>query len=459
MVKLSIIFFSNTQGAYMNSADKKIIDELENKIAENPNYLDFLGANTKELSHGYHTYPAMMIPQISREMIELTLKHSDSTIESIYDPFAGSGTTLVEGINAGLKSFGNDINPLSILMTHAKTTAINPDTLSNFIETVFNQIDEHKKQFDNGHLELDIPSFPRIDFWFKESVIFDLQIIKDAIYSVENDNVKNFLLAAFTETVRYVSNTRNNEFKLYRMSPDKLEAWNPDVIAIFKKNVTSNEDGNTSLFNKVGDQTEATVKLGSSMQIDSLYPNESFDLLVTSPPYGDSGTTVAYGQFSRLSLQWLDLDPEVEENIIKLDRIMLGGKVIKELTPQEQLSILKSDTLTEIYNSIAAVDQKRALEVLQFYVDLDVVIEQSAKVMKHGSYQYWVVANRTVKGYQIPTDTIIAELFDKYDVIHLHDFYRNIPNKRMPKLNSPTNKKGQLVATMNRETIIMLRKL
>jgi len=79
--------------------------------------------------------------------------------------------------------------------------------------------------------------------------------------------------------------------------------------------------------------------------------------------------------------------------------------------------------------------------------------------MKHGSYQYWVVANRTVKGYQIPTDTIIAELFDKYDVIHLHDFYRNIPNKRMPKLNSPTNKKGQLVATMNRETIIMLRKL
>jgi len=204
----------------MNSADKKIIDELENKIAENPNYLDFLGANTKELSHGYHTYPAMMIPQISREMIELTLKHSDSTIESIYDPFAGSGTTLVEGINAGLKSFGNDINPLSILMTHAKTTAINPDTLSNFIETVFNQIDEHKKQFDNGHLELDIPSFPRIDFWFKESVIFDLQIIKDAIYSVENDNVKNFLLAAFTETVRYVSNTRNNEFKLYRMAPD-----------------------------------------------------------------------------------------------------------------------------------------------------------------------------------------------------------------------------------------------
>lgn len=39
--------------------------------------------------------------------------------------------------------------------------------------------------------------------------------------------------------------------------------------------------------------------------------NVKFDLMITSPPYGDSRTTVAYGQFSRLSLQWLDL-----ENII-----------------------------------------------------------------------------------------------------------------------------------------------
>ena len=28
----------------------------------------------------------------------------------------------------------------------------------------------------------------------------------------------------------------------------------------------------------------------------------SVDLLVTSPPYGDSKTTVAYGQFSRLNV-------------------------------------------------------------------------------------------------------------------------------------------------------------
>jgi hypothetical protein len=75
-------------------------------------------------------------------------------------------------------------------------------------------------------------------------------------------------------------------------------------------------------------------------------------------------------------------------------------------------------------------------------MDLDVVIEEASKVTKYGAYQYWVVANRTVKGYQILIDNIIAELFKKYGVVHLHDFYRNILNKRMPKLNSPTNEKG-----------------
>lgn len=442
----------------MNETDRLIIDELEAKISNNPNYLDFIGSNTKELTHGYHTYPAMMIPQISREVIDLTLKHATQEVTNVYDPFAGSGTTLVEGINAGLSAYGNDINPLSILMTKAKTTVINPTQLTTVVNNVFDEIDANKLLFNSGKLELDILSFPRIDFWFKESIIFDLQIIKNVIYGVADERLRGFLLAAFTETVRYVSSTRNNEFKLYRMAQEKLENWNPDVIQTFKNNVLKNQSGNEELFEKVGLNTNATVKLGSSMNIEALYPNESFDLLVTSPPYGDSGTTVAYGQFSRLSLQWLDLDPEIEDNIIKLDRIMLGGKVIKEKTPDQQLEYLKSTTLTDIYKSIATVDEKRALQVLQFYVDLDVVIEESAKVTKHGAYQYWVVANRTVKGYQIPTDQIIAELFQKYGVVHLHDFYRNIPNKRMPKLNSPTNKKGHLVSTMNRETIIMLRK-
>jgi len=68
--------------------------------------------------------------------------------------------------------------------------------------------------------------------------------------------------------------------------------------------------------------------------------------------------------------------------------------------------------------------------------------------------------NRTVKGIRIPTDDIIVELFkanNNYE--HHNTFIRNIPNKRMPKKNSPTNVKGVLESTMNNEYIIILEKL
>ena len=44
---------------------------------------------------------------------------------------------------------------------------------------------------------------------------------------------------------------------------------------------------------------------------DSSKPNPdvgAHDLIVTSPPYGDNNTTVPYGQYSYLPLQWIDLE-------------------------------------------------------------------------------------------------------------------------------------------------------
>ena len=43
-----------------------------------------------------------------------------------------------------------------------------------------------------------------------------------------------------------------------------------------------------------------------------------------------------------------------------------------------------------------------------------------------------------------------------YKYIKTH--YRNIPYKRMPKSNSPSNEKGKVETTMNNEFIFILRK-
>jgi len=41
---------------------------------------------------------------------------------------------------------------------------------------------------------------------------------------------------------------------------------------------------------------------------------------------------------------------------------------------------------------------------------------------------------------------------------HIETIIRNIPNKRMPSKNSPTNVTGQKEETMNNEYIVIMRK-
>ena len=42
---------------------------------------------------------------------------------------------------------------------------------------------------------------------------------------------------------------------------------------------------------------------------------------------------------------------------------------------------------------------------------------------------------------------------------HVKTYQRNIPNKRMPAVNSPTNVKGETSSTMTKEYIFILKKL
>jgi DNA modification methylase len=53
---------------------------------------DYQGEFTKTYTHGFHSYPAMMIPQVARRVILEYSKEKDTLL----DPFCGSGSVLVE---------------------------------------------------------------------------------------------------------------------------------------------------------------------------------------------------------------------------------------------------------------------------------------------------------------------------------------------------------------------------
>lgn len=445
------------------NVDTEIKNVFQNILENDPNFWDFTYEDTKEYSHGYHSYPAMMIPQVARHLIRLILE-KQKNIKNIFDPFMGSGTSIVEGMLHGLNAYGTDLNPLSRLISIVKSTPINPELMSEVVNKFLNDVKNDFIKLENNIIQIKKPNFKNIDYWFKPYVIEHLQVIKNNIKKIENQNIQMFLWVVFSETVRYVSNTRKNEFKLYRIQKDELPDWNPDVFDTFVGFLNRNMQKNREFFdlyklNLLENNQNPKVKIFNldTRNLSSI-PDNNFDLLITSPPYGDSRTTVAYGQFSRLSLQWLDFEnigeeKKLETTISNIDTLLLGGKVEKVLSNN-----LGSVTLDNTLRKIAEVDNKRAQEVLQFYIDLDKAISEISRVMKPNSYQCWVVGNRTVKKVKIPTDKIIVELFKKYNVDHIITFQRNIPNKKMPRENSPSNRVGEKGTTMNGESIVILRK-
>jgi len=400
---------------------------------------DFASTNTKYYTHGIHPYPAMMIPQVARRIISTYGKNAQNGL----DPFCGSGSVLLEFKLAGMECYGIDINPLALFISKVKNTVINPAKLH-----------EEWKKFNkkaNTYEAINLPQFFGIDFWFKKKVVVRLAVLKKAIDEIRNKDLRDFFLVCFSETVRRCSNTRSREFKLYRIPEEILKTYTPDVYDTFSSIFKRNLAGMATLY-----ETSKLMKLGHLTLIEGdttksiKIPLKSIDLLVTSPPYGDSRTTVAYGQFSRLSLQWLGF---ADNKTRALDKEGLGGVPVRSIDTQ-----LPSARLDKIISAIAEKDEKRARDVLSFFTDFHNCALEIDKLMATESVVCMVVGNRTVKGNKIPTDKIIAEFFKNLNYEHKKTIIRSIPFKRMPSRNSPTNVASQTAPTMTEEYIVILRK-
>ena len=468
--------------------DKNLIKELGRFPID---YWDFKEEETKEYTHGIHNYPAVMVAPISRNIIKLMKSYT--TINSLLDPFSGSGTVLVEGMLANIPNIaGNDINPLALFISQAKTKILDLKELNKEIENLKGRLNNKeklyrknienidndlKKQYnlnftskDNwgsnayeylqkycneNKINLNIPNFKNIGYWFKPKVIISLSIIKEEVLKIKNLDIRNYILVSFSESIRLVSNRRNGEFKLFRMQSEKVEQFSPNVFYEFFKIVDRNKEKMQEFIDKVGDN-KSTVKIFSDNACElNNVPNNEYDLIITSPPYGDSRTTVAYGEYSRLSLQWLNLYELTDKEILRVDKTLMGGAKFNKGFEMN----LKSETLKKSLDVIKELDSKRAGDVYSFYKDLDSAIEKISLKTKKGGYQFWVVGNRTVKNELLKTDEIISELAEQYNLETIYTINRNIPNKVMPSLNSPTNEIGKKVTTMTMEHIVILKKV
>ncbi|MDE0553363.1 MAG: DNA methyltransferase, partial [Candidatus Poribacteria bacterium] len=146
---------------------------------------DLQNANTKEYTHCFRTYPAMMIPQIARKL----LKAYGVEGGWLLDPYCGTGTSLVEASLFGMHSVGCDINPLVRLIATAKSApiclSILDETLGRLNEHLF-QIEFRKSKLPNAP----VPNILNLAYWFSEKSIGYLAYLRAWIDKVEDEVIQ-----------------------------------------------------------------------------------------------------------------------------------------------------------------------------------------------------------------------------------------------------------------------------
>jgi 16S rRNA G966 N2-methylase RsmD len=409
---------------------------MKYQVIRNTKY-DYAGQSYSSLYPNLHKYPATMLPQIGVDILK-ELNVSDGRL---LDPYCGSGSSFACGLERGLSEmYGFDINPLAVLISKVKFTKISIDETLEARKVFRNNVFDFLKN-ENNITQLKRPKITNIDFWFSQEVIDNLLIIKHFIDKIKNGDIRNFFLIPFSETVRECSYTRNNEFKLFRMKSEDLLNFNPDALGVyFKKWDDMFFLYSNFYFPKLNDDVKVDVQY-SKFQPQKNY----FDVVLTSPPYGDSRTTVAYGQFSTLSNEWLGID-----YARKIDVIFMG-------VTRHKHNINKG-FIADYIALINKIDSKRALEVSAFYNDLEHSVKKVANSICKGGKSIYIVGNRTVKNVKLPTDQFIAEKFEEQGFRHLTTYERALSSKSMPSRNSPTNEAGKTIATMLWEYIVVCEK-
>lgn len=424
------------------------------KATNSPEYWSF-AAVRNGYAHCYFRYPAMMVAEMQRHLISMVLQLQPN-VQTLADPFAGSGTVLLEAMFRGLDVYAADVNPLAILLCKSKTVLCKPRELREASHSVVLRATKDRKK----KIEAD---FKGLDKWFSRAAATELSALRRAIRKMESLQVRRFLWVALAETVRQTSRSRTSTYKLH-IRPREERRRLPKPLTKFTEVVERNIG-----FHRRTRQKLDRLKLVKGRQYQgrtdvALHDarrafSRQFDLIVTSPPYGDNQSTVPYGQNSYLPLQWIDLadiNGRVSEECLRttyeIDNRSLGGRLPYGVTRKTAEEILKaSPSLARVISKIPTEPSDRRRRILTFAQDMDASLKAIAAAANSNAYLVFTLGNRRVANKRIPLDCIVGELFRQYGVKQVLSITRKIPSKRMATRNN-------IASTIRKEEIAIFRK-
>ncbi|MBE0067996.1 DNA methyltransferase [Thermoanaerobacterium thermosaccharolyticum] len=330
---------------------------------------------------------------------------------TVFDPFAGAGTTLLASEKVGVKSFGFESHPLISKIAKAKLLW-RTDIISfrNFADRIITKANS---------IEGSIEDYPELVYkCYSAENLKNLDSIRRALEALK-DNSPEYLLSwmAFVSILRNSSHAGTAQWQY--VLPNKTKVKVTDPFEAYKKQIDIMTEDMAEM-QKYTKSPKANLYVHDARENFSEL-NNSVDMIITSPPYANN---YDYADATRLELSmlgkissWGDLQETVRKYLIR----SCTQQVSKE--KKDTFKYLKNELLTPIYDEIFDVCTKLDAEkelhggkknyhtmIALYFLDLAKVWKNLRALCKDGAEVCFVIGDSAPYGIYVPVDKWLGKL-------------------------------------------------
>ena len=174
------------QALYADLAERSFDPELSWAEHELPERL-----RTKHV-HRLHPYLGKFVPQLVERFLERHFRPG----QRILDPFAGSGTTLVECTTFGANSIGVDVSAFNVLLSTVKTGRYDADAVERDLVRVLQAAE------DDAGEPGGVPPSEYLRTWYHSDALDQLLRYRTAVCGAEHVDVARVVLSRAARSAR-----------------------------------------------------------------------------------------------------------------------------------------------------------------------------------------------------------------------------------------------------------------
>ncbi len=355
---------------------------------------------------------------------------ADTGAESVLDPFSGSGATILTAASMGMRGTGIEIMPIGNLSARGIAAAANGVTYEDFLMGANGLVNAlSRDKYDDAFL---FPHIPITANAFPQQTEKDLAKARQFVASIDNPSLHTLLTLACVSVLEEVSYTRKDG-QFLRWDPQsgrnvsrKLhKSYVPTLSEALQKRLGQIADDIPAVKQRYGGSNPEFVD-GSSLTELARLPGESFDAVVTSPPYANR---YDYTRIYALELAYAGYgDDGVKELRQALLSATVENKSKRQMLRQEygdSTLLTRSFDLSDGQSALQeALDfLKRDAENLSnrnvislvenYFVEMALVVSELARLVRPGGDVFMVNDNVRYHGQEIPVDLILSDFAEQ----------------------------------------------